>query len=370
MKDLQHLLCSGLKIGASILIAFNLTGCNAKSAKPIPDKLQVEEVLKPRLEDPIPPKKPVKDSPIIEILEPKKFYINCLGRAEFTRDTPLIDAIIKDINGKEYDFSYVYADYHTIIGNKAITIHDKGVYYLCDLQKIKKIERKQNSEETTVDLKTGEQIKGEWFPNYFLGSFYHRHNPERKHILGLYNQTPHKIKIENIKQITFGEIKYNEKAPEIDPADKVKVFPDPKGEPKKIELIDKRIFTTSNGYVIDFCGHHSYESQHYRLEDYCWTMNSFVKLKELEEIVFTGEFDKENEQCRNIILKYKDGRKEKDSLYLTSQSFSGTCNHESAFRNIDGVFTIQDYGAAFIRLDSVKKIIPLPAEENILPQNQ
>lgn len=242
-----------------------------------------------------------------------------------------------------------------------VTIESDGIYSLCRFAEIKLIERLKSGR-VRVDLRNGQSILGNWIPNDRTSNFYRDSgNPlETGYIYGLNTywygwsyDNPSRVKIDNIARIWFHQ--------------------SPKGEsnevkhrqlyPKTIELKDGRMFTTGLAFAIDYCGHSWSSTYHATLQDHCMTvMNSGRKvifMKELAEIAFTGEFDDKQPQCREILLKYQDGKEQRGSLLLMSESYGGVCNCRSRFRHFDKMLVLQNFGAVLIPLDKVVRIIPI-----------
>ncbi len=240
----------------------------------------------------------------------------------------------------------------TAFDETVLTIEKDDLFYLLDFAKVDRLER-ISSQVVDVFLRDGKQLRGDWVPNDRTSNFY-RDSGNRLiegHLYGLSNGNPNKIKIASLDEIIFaniGEQNY-----------------DLSSYPKKIELVDGTSVVTPRGYVVDFCGHWWSSTQHLRLKDECRTMNQTVPLDELAEIVFTGEFDSDHPQCRRIMLNYKDGKEEEESLFLTSESYGGTCNHGSRFRYFDKMFALQDYGVLLVPLDKVRKVVPLSEDDLI-----
>lgn len=252
--------------------------------------------------------------------------------------------------------SFIRTHFNTTVA----TIENDGIYYLCHFAKIRSIKRLKGNQ-VNVDFRNGQSIIGNWIPNDRTSNFYRdSENPLETgyvycfnvYYYGLAHDNPSRINIDYVKKVVFDEPE-DQKPSDTQPAQMY---------PKRIELTDGNILTTDVGYVVDFCGHGWSSTNHLRLQDYCRTLSSDwrgIPLKDIAEIIFTGKFDDEHPQCREIILKYKDGKEQKESLFLTSESYSGVCNHSSRFRYFDKMFALQDYGAVLIPLDKVKKVIPI-----------
>lgn len=222
-----------------------------------------------------------------------------------------------------------------------------------------------------VTLRDGTRFLGDWVAHRDVSDIYGHYLPGGECIYGAYHNQQgersfRRVGLNNIRETTFKasrEMSRNRLQEKC---------------PKKVELTDGSVFSSDMAYVADFCGHHYDGNCHIRMEDKCFVVreesgeigvtyprgNVFIggiPLKEIAEIELTGQFDEawERGQCRKIIVRYKDGREELESLYLTCESYSGKCNTHSAYREWDGVLLYQDFGAVLIPLQWVKKIIPL-----------
>jgi len=322
MKTIRQIVYP-IKIGLVSLLCAGLIGCN-KGKRAVNN----EETLNPK-----------DTSPLIETITQDE-----------KPDTTSVIAIITDAHGNKYNLSQCSIDASSIgnFGITVATIEKDEIYYLCDFTKIDKIDHLKDGQEK-VYLRNSKQIAENWVPNDRPSNFYRdENNPlQTGHIYGLFEGNISRIRIDDIEQIIFNEVKQ----PKTKETQK---------SPKKIELKDGTTFTTDFGYIADFCGHWWRSTYHPRLQDYCQVMNGkTIKLEDLTEIEFTGNFDERNPQCREVILRYKSGKEEKESLFLTSESYGGVDNSGFRFRNFDKMFAIQDYGAVLIPLDKIKKIIPL-----------
>jgi len=292
-----------------------------------------------------------------------------------------------DDNNNEYTFlnchtnpSFIETDFKSTLA----TIFGGGVYHLIDFSKIERIEKTDerverihrgityNNEIVNVYLKDNTKISGNWISNNETGNFYcDSENPfERGYIYGVHNNISKKIRIGDIKKITFDARKV--KNSEQEDKDPIKVYWGQNvGDyhPKEIELDNGQRISTDEGYIIDFCGHGWGCAAHIRMTDSCpildfedggWDDRSLVHLEELTEVSFTGDFHPEYKykQCREITLKYKDDKEQKTHLFLTFQSIHGTCNHYGGLVEFDKMYARQDYGAMLIPLGEIKRVTP------------
>ena len=238
-----------------------------------------------------------------------------ISKEKFNTD---FTAIITDKHDNQYDFSQYYTNpsfINTDFNKRLATIEKDRIFYLCDFAKIKKIERVGGGK-VKVYLRNDKQIIGNWVPNDRTSNFYRAQNNllERGYVYGLSNNGPSKIRIDYIKQIIFKQIKKRRLS-----ETEIQRYS------KKIELTDSTIFKTDLGYIVDFCGHHWRSRQHTRMNNHCRVMDNkgyrSISLEDIAEITFIGKSSKLYLQCRDIILKYKDGREQKESLFLTSESY-------------------------------------------------
>ncbi len=266
---------------------------------------------------------------------------------------------VTDMSGQQYSFSRMQSDFLGIpcgFNRTAVAIESDEIKYLCDFKKIQKIERLKNGQ-VNVFLRDGESITGYWVSNNSVTNFYmDENNPiEPGSAFGLSEGKEVEIQIDNIKEVVFDE-------PEQSTPDKMNRN---KKYPKRIELNNGTVIETNNGYIIDFCGHDWRSSHHTELENYFSLSDKNGRLDEIAEVVFTGNFhvDYDKAQCREIVLRYKNGVEEKGHLLLYSESQYGNCNSNPRFIDSDMMFAEQEYGAMLIPLNHVKKVVPLEVEK-------
>jgi len=277
-------------------------------------------------------------------------------KSDVAATKPEMAATVTDDGGKEHKFLSAQSNSSRIGWNTSrlvAVIEKAGVFYLADLSKIDRIER-LTSQEVTIHMRSGQRLSGNWVCADRTTNFYNDQNnePEVGYIYGTCDGAPSKIQIDRVKKIVF---------------DEVKVTPDEVGKEKyskKVELKNGSSFVTDCGFVIDFCGHSWRSTQHLRLTDTCEVMKGgSIPLADVAEILFTGAFGADCPQCREIVLKFKNGKEEKALLLLTSESYNGECNHSARFRGFDKIYLRQDCGGVLIDLDNVAKVIPNPAPE-------
>jgi len=146
------------------------------------------------------------------------------------------------------------------------------------------------------------------------------------------------------------------------------------GGPVAFVLKDHQSCKTADGYIRDYCGHWYSTSWHTRLSRWGssspWQVGIIddsasgqgnsrtIDCAVLQEIEFTGKFSPKWLGCREIVLKFRDGYKQKTNLYLTGESHGGICYATNARRSdLDGVVGKTDDGRFEIPLDCVSKII-------------
>ncbi|MFH1053482.1 MAG: hypothetical protein V1740_03635 [Candidatus Woesearchaeota archaeon] len=287
-----------------------------------------------------------------------------------------VTAVVEDF----YERTYSFADAQSLpkifnnswelpyqlgqTGLVSLTVEQNGVFYVCDFAQIAGIQQEKTGDnKTRVNTISGLVFDGQWIPNDRTTNFYRDsgHPLEEGYIGGYVDQAPSRIHISEVKEITF------EMPPEEKQDSELPYYP------KYIELFDGSAFETDIGFLMDFCGHYWRNQFHERMKDTCQIARVYdsspkgvgyapYPLADIREIEFLGTFDPDLPQCRHIIMRFLDGSEQEELLYLTSESYYGSESHSSRYRDYDKMYAKQDYGAALIPLDMVKKIIPIHEE--------
>jgi len=328
MKDSKQLLRCGKRAIESILVASLITlgSCfDSGKSKSEPSASYAERT---------------DSSPLLCPVEAGKFDTNA----------PNVTAKIKDTQGNNYALLQTYAE----SPEQRVTLEKDSIFYLVDFNNISNINRLADNA-VRVDLRNGNKLEGDWVPNDRPLNFYQDSgNPSQEgYIFGVVSKIPSRIMIKDITSLIFGQ-------PSAVTNDSGNISDEQSKYPKKIVLQDDSVIDTSRGYVADFCGHWWSSTVHKRLEDECRTVSNSIPLKDVSEIVFREDSDSPDSQCRKVVIKFKDGREQADSLYLTSESYGGSCNSSLRFRDFDKFFAAQNGYDLLIPLDNVKKVIPLP----------
>ncbi|HLD56790.1 MAG TPA: hypothetical protein VJA47_00685 [archaeon] len=296
---------------------------------------------------------------MIEFLARDGYGGEARGSFKLTKQDITTPSTVTDLSGQQYLFSRGQSDFLDIPCSFYMTsaaIESNGITYLCNFKKIQKIDRLENGQ-VNVFLRSGEIITGSWVPNNNVTNFYRDENNSFKSgsFFGISDGKEVELKIDDIKEAVF-------EGPEQPVPNKTSSN---RKYPKRIELNNGPAIETGNGYIIDFCGHDWRSSHHTELDNYYLSLcHKSVPLKEVAEVELTGDFNREDDkaQCREIVLKYKDGSEEKGHLLLYSESHYGHCYSWQRFREFDVMFAEQDYGAMLIPLNHVRKIVPIGGE--------
>jgi len=276
------------------------------------------------------------------------------------------------------------ADYYhhaPYLDNLAITMVDEnGHFNIFWTPLIKRIERGEAN--TTVQFKDSSIFSGRWAQNKSPIDFYEIRN--QGYATGLIpandkkdgEEPRYRIAINNIKSIEFDTAQENENFRKSLESFMSAMSGNKRYSAKKIvELKDGTRISTDFGYIVDCCGHHGGNRWHERMLYFCSIYNPKEEgnstqrkhvtntfLTEISEIELTGKFDEKNKQCREAVIRYVDGREEKKSLFLTSESYVGTCYPSQPYREHDKIALHNKHGALLVPLDEVKKII-IPYEK-------
>lgn len=301
----------------------------------------------------------------------------------------LVTAQVQDKNYNNYDLKQFSLDISPILprtnftGNNTntlnnisrmvVTIKDNDGYYnLFWFKEIQSVEKQGKT--TTVYLRNGQIFNGIWMSNFKPIEFYgHPINGAS----GVIDEGGiDAFKMISIKDISFINLIDNAASRAEFDKNYSSLFKDVKFS-KKIELVDGTILSTDLGYIIDCCGHWWSSTWHERLMSECKLIDQnekviSVSLDDILEIELTGNvlqlpcqvtqynpLGKYDTQCREVILRYKNGITEQSYLYLTFESNGGVCDTSSTYKDKDMLIVHKSNGAMLIPLDKVRKIIPL-----------